>query len=202
MDSNGKFINAKVFSRFKDDFILADVKDIQYMDVSPLQLVSVCAGLIPFLEHDDANRALMGSNMQRQAVPLLFPESPLVGTGLEACAAKDSGAVVVAPKTGTVTKADGSEIAINGEKIYLKKFQRTNARTCINQRPLVVPGDNVKEGDVIADGISTYNAELALGRNVLVGFMSWRGYNFEDAILISEKLLTEDAFTSVHIHKI
>jgi DNA-directed RNA polymerase subunit beta len=201
LDARGYFKNEKIFSRFKDDFIQADAKDVQYMDVSPLQLVSVCAGLIPFLEHDDANRALMGSNMQRQAVPLLFPETAIVGTGLEHRTAKDSGALVVARKDGKVTKADGAEITLGGEKIRLKKFQRTNARTCVNQRPLIKPGDMVKQGDVLADGIGTNRGDLALGRNVLVGFMSWRGYNFEDAILVSEKLLKEDAFTSIHIHK-
>ncbi|MBD3427192.1 MAG: DNA-directed RNA polymerase subunit beta [Candidatus Omnitrophica bacterium] len=201
LEKDGKFTNDKVFSRFKSDFILADAKDVQYMDVSPLQLVSVCAGLIPFLEHDDANRALMGSNMQRQAVPLLFPEAPLVGTGLEKRTAADSGAVVTAKKEGKVTKADGSEIVVGVDKYPLKKFERTNARTCVNQRPLVEVGDSVKKGDPIADGISTETGELALGRNVLVGFMSWRGFNFEDAILINENLLKNDAYTSVHIHK-
>ncbi len=201
LDEKGYFKNDKVFSRYKDDFLLADKKKVEYMDVSPLQLVSVCAGLIPFLEHDDANRALMGSNMQRQAVPLLEPETPLVGTGLEGRAAKDSGAVVTAKKSGKVTKVDASEIVISGEKYRLKKFERTNARTCVNQRPLVKPGETVEEGDVIADGIATNKGEMALGRNVLVGFMSWRGYNFEDAILISEKLIKEDTFTSVHIHR-
>ncbi|MDP8258374.1 MAG: DNA-directed RNA polymerase subunit beta [Candidatus Aadella gelida] len=201
IDSKGNFKKEKVFCRFKDDFILADGKDVQYMDVSPLQLVSVCAGLVPFLEHDDANRALMGSNMQRQAVPLLFPDSPLVGTGLEHRAARDSGAIVIAKKAGKVTKADSLQVAVAGEKYKLKKFERTNARTCINQRPLVKPGETVEVGDILADGISTENGELALGRNVLVGFMSWRGYNFEDAILISERLLKEDAYTSVHMQK-
>jgi len=200
-DSSGHFTSDKIFCRFKDDFLIASPKEVQYMDVSPLQLVSVCAGLIPFLEHDDANRALMGSNMQRQAVPLLFPETPLVGTGIEECTGKDSGAVLTAKKEGKVTKADGKEIVVSGEKYVLKKFQRTNARTCINQRPIVNVGDTVSPGDALADGIATDGGELALGRNVLVGFMSWRGYNFEDAILISEKLLKEDAYTSVHIHK-
>ena len=200
-DSRGFFKNEKVFCRFKDDFIIAGRKDVQYMDVSPLQLVSVCAGLIPFLEHDDANRALMGSNMQRQAVPLLNPEPPLVGTGIERRAAQDSGAVVKTKKAGRVTKADASEIIIAGDKYKLKKFVRTNARTCINQRPLVKKGDMIKEGDTIADGIATSKGEMALGRNVLVGFMPWRGYNFEDAILISESLLKEDAYTSVHVHR-
>ncbi|MFC1549042.1 DNA-directed RNA polymerase subunit beta [Candidatus Omnitrophota bacterium] len=201
LDARGGFKSDKVFCRFKSDFILADAKEVQYMDVSPLQLVSVCAGLIPFLEHDDANRALMGSNMQRQAVPLLFPEAPLVGTGLEKRTAMDSGALLLSKKAGKVTRADSAEIIVSGEKYPLKKFERTNARTSINQRPMVDIGDTVKEGDLLADGISTEGGELALGRNVLVGFMSWRGYNFEDAILISEKLLKEDAFTSVHIHK-
>ncbi|RKY41275.1 MAG: DNA-directed RNA polymerase subunit beta [Candidatus Makaraimicrobium thalassicum] len=201
LDKRGYFKKDKVFCRFKDDFILANVKDVHYMDVSPLQLVSVCAGLIPFLEHDDANRALMGSNMQRQAVPLLFPEAPFVGTGLEHRAAKDSGALVVARKDGKVTRVDGACIVAGGEKYSFKKFERTNARTCINQRPAVNLGETVKEGDLLADGISTKDGELALGRNVLVGFMSWRGYNFEDAILVSEKLLKEDVFTSVHIDR-
>ena len=201
VDKTGHFVKGKVFCRFKDDFLLADAKDVQYMDVSPLQLVSVCAGLIPFLEHDDANRALMGSNMQRQAVPILFPEAPLVGTGIEHRAAKDSGALVLAGKEGRVSKVDGSEIVVGGEKYRLKKFERTNARTSINQRPVVRLGEMVKEGDLLADGISTDSGELALGRNILVGFMSWRGYNFEDAILISERVLKEDAYTSVHIHK-
>ena len=201
IDAKGYFKNEKVFSRFKDDFIVADAKDVKYMDVSPLQLVSVCAGLIPFLEHDDANRALMGANMQRQAVPLLFPQSPIVGTGLEHRTAKDSGALLLAPKDGKITKVDGLGVTVSGEKLKLKKFQRTNARTCINQRPLVKLGEQVKAGDVLADGTATENGELALGRNVLVGFMSWRGFNFEDAILVSEKLIREDAFTSIHIHK-
>ena len=201
LDEKGNFRKDKVFCRFKDDFILANARDVQYMDVSPLQLVSVCAGLIPFLEHDDANRALMGSNMQRQAVPLLFPETPLVGTGLEYRTAKDSGALVTARKDGKVTRVDGTGIVAAGEKYPLKKFVRTNARTSINQRPVIAEGDMVKKGDLLADGISTRGGELALGRNVLVGFMSWRGYNFEDAILISEKLLKEDAYTSVHVHR-
>jgi len=201
LDQRGHFKNEKVFCRFKDDFIVAAPREVQYMDVSPLQLVSVCAGLIPFLEHDDANRALMGSNMQRQAVPLLNPEAPLVGTGLEFRAAKDSGALVVARKSGKVSKVDSTEVVISGEKHILKKFERTNARTSVNQRPLVRVGDEINEGDIIADGVSTESGELALGRNVLVGFMSWRGYNFEDAILISEKLLKEDAYTSVHVHR-
>lgn len=171
------------------------------MDVSPLQVVSVAAALIPFLEHDDANRALMGSNMQRQAVPLMIPEVPYVGTGIEQKVAKDSGVVVIAKEAGTVTKVDAQEIMI-GETIYsLKNFQRTNANTCIHQKPLVKIGDKVQKGQVIADGIGTKEGHLALGRNVLVAFMPWRGYNFEDAILINEKLVKEDAFTSIHIER-
>lgn len=201
LDENGRFLKDKVFCRFRDDFIVAEASEVQYMDVSPLQLVSVSAGLIPFLEHDDANRALMGSNMQRQAVPLLFPQAPIVGTGLEHRAAKDSGALVVSRNSGTVTKVDGKEIVVGAKKYELQKFKRTNARTCINERPLVKVGDVVKEGEILADGIATEKGELALGRNVLVGFMSWRGYNFEDAILISEKLLKDDAYTSVHVRR-
>ncbi len=201
LDKRGFFINNRVFSRYKRDFISADPKNVQYMDVSPCQLVSVAASLIPFLEHDDANRALMGSNMQRQAVPLLETESPLIGTGMEHRAAKDSGTVIVAKSKGTVTYVDSSEIVISGKKYKLRKFERSNANTCVNQRPLVKMRGKVKEGDVIADGAATRDEELALGKNVLVAFMPWRGYNFEDAILVSEKLLKEDTYTSVHIEE-
>ena len=201
VDKKGFFVNDKVFARHKHDFISADPKNVQYMDVSPRQLVSVATGLIPFLEHDDANRALMGSNMQRQAVPLLETESPLVGTGMEYRAAKDSGAVVTAKSNGTVTYVDADEIVISGKRYRLRKFERSNANTCINQRPLVKVGQKIKEGDVIADGAATKDGELALGKNVLVAFMPWRGYNFEDAILISEKLLKEDKYTSVHVEE-
>ena len=201
IDQNGHFTEDKVFCRFKDDFIQSDPKEVQYMDVSPRQLVSVAASLIPFLEHDDANRALMGSNMQRQAVPLLYTDSPLVGTGMEYRTAKDSGAVVVAKCDGTVTAVDSSEIVAGGKTYKLRKFERSNANTAINERPLVELGDKIKEGDVIADGAGTQNGELALGKNVLVAFMSWRGYNFEDAILLSEKLVAWDAYTSVHIEE-
>jgi len=201
LDAGGRFVDDKIFCRYKNDFVKAGKKDVQYMDVSPRQLVSIAASLIPFLEHDDANRALMGSNMQRQAVPLLHTESPLVGTGMEHRAAKDSGTVIVAKADGTVSYADGNEIVI-GSKVYkLKKFERSNANTCINQRSIVKPGQRVKEGDIIADGAGTQNGELALGHNALVAFMPWRGYNFEDAILISEKLLKDDAYTSVHIEE-
>ncbi|MBU1923830.1 MAG: DNA-directed RNA polymerase subunit beta, partial [Candidatus Omnitrophica bacterium] len=190
-----------VTCRYKDDFPKVPGKDVQYMDVSAKQLVSVAASLIPFLEHDDANRALMGSNMQRQAVPLMITESPLVGTDMEEKVAKDSGTVVIAQEAGKVTSVDSSSITV-GKKIYhLKKFLRTNADTSINQRPLVELGDRVDPGQAIADGIATKEGELALGKNVLVAFMPWRGYNFEDAILISEKLIKADTFTSIHIEE-
>lgn len=201
IDDKGRFVEDKAFCRFKDNFVKSEPKEIQYMDVSPRQLVSVAASLIPFLEHDDANRALMGSNMQRQAVPLLYPESPLVGTGMEYRTAKDSGAVVVSKEEGTVSSVDSSEIVVSGRHYRLNKFERSNANTCVNQRPLVSLGDKVKAGEVIADGPATDGGELALGKNVLVAFMPWRGYNFEDAILLSEKLVSEDKYTSVHIEE-
>jgi len=201
LDENGYFLEKEVSCRYKDDFPKVPAKEVQYMDVSPKQLVSVAASLIPFLEHDDANRALMGSNMQRQAVPLMISEPPLVGTQMEQKVARDSGTMVVAEESGRVTNVDASSITI-GKKIYhLKKFLRTNANTCLNQRPLVKPGDKVQRDEVIADGIATQDAELALGRNVLAAFMPWRGYNFEDAMLISEKLVREDVFTSIHIEE-
>ncbi|MBF0521500.1 MAG: DNA-directed RNA polymerase subunit beta [Candidatus Omnitrophica bacterium] len=201
VDKDGNFLTKEAACRFRTDFPKTNPKEVNYMDVSPLQVVSVAASLIPFLEHDDANRALMGSNMQRQAVPLMNPEVPYVGTGMEQKVAKDSGVVVLAKEAGTVVKADAQEIMI-GETTYpLKIYQRTNANTCIHQRPLVRVGDKVQKGQVIADGVGTRNGHLALGRNVLVAFMPWRGYNFEDAILINEKLVKEDAFTSIHIEK-
>lgn len=201
LDENGYFLGKEVSCRYKDDFPKVPAKQVQYMDVSPKQLVSVAASLIPFLEHDDANRALMGSNMQRQAVPLMITEAPLVGTQMEEKVARDSGTVVVSEESGKVTSVDASSITI-GKKIYhLKKFLRTNANTSLNQKPLVKLGEKVEKGQVIADGIATKDAELALGRNVLAAFMPWRGYNFEDAILISEKLVREDAFTSIHIEE-
>jgi len=201
LDKRGFFMNEKIFCRYKRDFISANPKDVQYMDVSPCQLVSVAASLIPFLEHDDANRALMGSNMQRQAVPLLETESPLIGTGMEYRAAKDSGIVVVSKTKGTVSYVDAEEVVVSGKKYRLRKFERSNANTCVNQRPLVKLRQKVKEGEVIADGAATKDGELALGRNVLVAFMPWRGYNFEDAILMSEKLLKEDKYTSLHVEE-
>ncbi len=201
LDQKGSFTEERVFCRYKDNFVQANPKEVQYMDVSPRQLVSVAASLIPFLEHDDANRALMGSNMQRQAVPLLYTESPYVGTGMEYRCAKDSGATVVAKNAGTVTAVDSGQIAISGKVYPLRKFERSNANTCVNQRPIVELGQKIKENEVIADGPATEGGELALGKNVLVAFMPWRGYNFEDAILLSEKLVAEDKYTSLHIEE-
>ncbi|WP_435091050.1 DNA-directed RNA polymerase subunit beta [Candidatus Pelagibacter bacterium nBUS_30] len=210
LDKNGKIIEELVSCRQNLNFLLAKPETIDYIDVSPKQLVSVAASLIPFLENDDANRALMGSNMMRQAVPLLKPESPLVGTGIESDVALDSGVTIVAKRDGSVDKIDGKRIVIkvteetdfskSGVDIYnLQKFKRSNQNTCINQKPLVRVGDKVKSGDIIADGPSTKLGELALGKNVTVAFMPWQGYNFEDSILISERCVTDDVFTSVHI---
>ena len=210
IDKNGKIVEELVSCRQNLNFLLAKPETIDYIDVSPKQLVSVAASLIPFLENDDANRALMGSNMMRQAVPLLKPESPLVGTGIESDVALDSGVTIVAKRDGVVDKIDGKRIVIkvteetdftkSGVDIYnLQKFKRSNQNTCINQRPLVRVGDKVKFGDIIADGPSTKLGELALGKNVTVAFMPWQGYNFEDSILISERCVTDDVFTSVHI---
>ncbi|MCM8792372.1 MAG: DNA-directed RNA polymerase subunit beta [Candidatus Omnitrophica bacterium] len=201
LDENNYFIEKEVSCRYKGNFPKVPPKNIEYMDVSPKQVVSVAASLIPFLEHNDANRALMGSNMQRQAVPLLFPEPPLVGTGVEEKVARDSGVVVIAKESGKVTEVDSSSITIGKTKYELKKFMRTNADTCFNQRPLVKPGQYVEKGEIIADGMAVKNGRLALGKNLLVAFMPWRGYNFEDAILISEKVVKEDVFTSVHIDR-
>ncbi len=212
IDKNGKFIEELVSCRENLNFILSKPDNIDYIDVSPKQLVSVAASLIPFLENDDANRALMGSNMMRQAVPLLKPESPLVGTGIESDVALDSGVTIVAKRDGVVDKIDGKRIVIkatnesdftkSGVDIYnLQKFKRSNQNTCINQKPLVRVGDKVKVGDIIADGPSTKLGELALGKNVTVAFMPWQGYNFEDSILISERCVTDDVFTSIHIEE-
>ena len=212
IDKNGKFTESLVSCRQNLNFILSKPDNIDYIDVSPKQLVSVAASLIPFLENDDANRALMGSNMMRQAVPLLKPESPLVGTGIESDVALDSGVTIVAKRDGVVDKIDGKRVVIkatgetdftkSGVDIYnLQKFKRSNQNTCINQKPLVRVGDKVKSGDIIADGPSTKLGELALGKNVTVAFMPWQGYNFEDSILISERCVTDDVFTSVHIEE-
>ncbi|RJO64248.1 MAG: DNA-directed RNA polymerase subunit beta [Candidatus Omnitrophota bacterium] len=199
IDNEGNFLEREVSCRFKGDFPKVHPKDVEYMDVSPRQLVSVAASLIPFLEHDDANRALMGSNMQRQAVPLMITEPPIVGTGMEAKVAYDSGAVVIAQESGRVISVDGFSITVGKTTYPLQKFLRTNADTCLNQRPCVKLADHVEKGQVIADGISTRDGELALGKNLIVAFMSWRGYNFEDAILINDRLIKEDIFTSIHI---
>ena len=220
LGDKGNFLNEFVLCRAKGDFPLLRPEDIDYMDVAPDQLVSVAAALIPFLEHDDANRALMGSNMQRQAVPLLYPDAPLVGTGLEAKVASDSGAVISARRGGKVAHVTADEILVDTgsikpgqadqplakltrfDRYRLKKFWRTNQDTAINQRPLVSIGEPVKPGDILADGPSTDAGELALGRNVLVAFMPWYGSNFEDAIVISEKLVKDDVFTSIHIKEL
>ncbi len=190
-----------VVARYRGDFELLPVDKIQYTDVAPSQMIGVSAGLIPFLEHDDANRALMGSNMQRQAVPLLVADPPLVGTGLERDVAQHSGMLVRAGHKGTVTYVDADRIEIGPEVHHLRKFVGLNERTCQNQKPLVKTGDKVEKGEVIADGAATFQGDLALGRNVLVGFMSWEGYNFEDAIIISEELVRNDTYTSIHIEE-
>jgi len=208
MDEKGKIIGETVSARVGGDFKMVSPQEVQYMDVSPKQIVGVSASLIPFLENDDANRALMGSNMQRQAVPLLQPEAPLVGTGMERVAARDSGALEIAKRGGVVESVDASRIVVRcsgnvgGVDIYnLIKFRRSNQATCITQRATVDVGDIVKKGDILADGTSTDQGELALGRNILAAFMPWGGYNFEDAILISERLVKEDVYTSVHIEE-
>ena len=213
LDDEGGFTQDLVSARKAGEFVMARPEDVNFMDVSPNQLVSVAASLIPFLEHDDANRALMGSNMQRQAVPLLRTEAPLVGTGMERVVARDSGATVVSERGGVVESVDSTRIVIKadtpsgayadtGVDIYgLVKYQRSNQNTCINQRPIVRVGDHVGEGDVVADGPSTEIGELALGRNLLVALMPWGGYNFEDSILISERVVKEDIYTSVHIEE-
>jgi DNA-directed RNA polymerase subunit beta len=220
IDERGRFLSDKVTCRWKGDFLDVEPARVDYMDVSPKQLVSVAAGLIPFLEHDDANRALMGSNMQRQAVPLLASEAPLVATGLEERVARDSRAVIVAEEAGKVASVSGNQIIVTrdgklpeGKKrirhdpasdvwVYtVRKFMRSNAATCINQKILVAKGDTVKKGQIIADGPCTHGGELALGRNVLCAFMPWSGYNFEDAILISERIVKDDIYTSIHIEE-
>ncbi len=206
LDEDGWFAHPRVTARYRHQILVAPAEQVDYMDVSPKQVVSVATALIPFLENDDANRALMGSNMQRQAVPLLRTESPLVGTGMEHKVARDSGVVVTAREDGVVERVTADCIEVRGDdgtlrEYKLLKFARSNQGTCMNQKPVVSRGDRVKAGDVIADGPSTNGGELALGRNVLVAFMPWEGYNYEDAILISEKLVKDDAFTSVHIEE-
>src|SRR5215510_10377015 len=216
IDRTGKFSQERVSARKAGEFRMVPPEELHYMDVSPKQLVSVAASLIPFLENDDANRALMGSNMQRQAVPLLQPEAPLVGTGMEHVVARDSGAVIVAKRPGVVEYASADRVVVRAESrskkadpvqdlpldIYnLTKYRRSNQNTCINQKPIVKKGQRVQQGDIIADGPGTDQGELALGRNVLVAFMPWGGYNFEDAILVSERLVKDDRFTSIHIEE-
>ena len=212
LDKNGKFVDEFVVCRHAGEVMMAPRENVDLMDVSPKQLVSVAAALIPFLENDDANRALMGSNMQRQAVPLVRAEAPFVGTGMEAVVARDSGAAIVARRTGVVDQVDATRVVIratrdldpskSGVDIYrLQKYQRSNQNTCINQRPLVKVGDRIEKGDIIADGPSTDLGDLALGRNVLVAFMPWNGYNYEDSILLSERIVRDDVFTSIHIEE-
>ncbi len=216
IDDKGRIVAELVNARKAGNFVLVNRDEVDYIDVSPKQLVSVAASLVPFLEHDDANRALMGANMQRQSVPLLRAQAPLVGTGMEGVTARDSGAVVLARRSGIIDSVDSERIIVRvegehhpmqlsrevGSDIYqLTKFKRSNQNTCINQRPIVKKGMRVAKGQVIADGPCTDMGELALGRNVLVAFMPWRGYNFEDAILVSEKMVKEDYYTSVHIEE-
>ena len=206
LDKDGRFINDRIKVRMREEITMVDKSRVDFVDVSPKQLVSVAAAMIPFVEHDDTKRSLMGANMQRQAVPLLMPESPIVGTGIEYRAAKDSGITVTAKNAGVVEKVTGDEITVRNGKgeldtYRLRKFKRTNGGTCINQRPVVVRGEKVNEGDLLADGPSTDKGEMALGRNVLIAFTTWEGYNYEDAVLISERLVKEDVYTSIHIEE-
>ena len=206
LDKDGHFLNERIRARYREEILEVDKSKVDYIDVSPKQLVSVAAAMIPFVEHDDVKRSLMGSNMQRQAVPLLMTEAPIVGTGLEYRAAKDSGITVVAENEGIVEKVSGDEITVRNknnelDKYKLRKFKRTNGGTCINQRPIVSKGEKVKKGDILADGPSTKDGEMALGKNVIIAFMTWEGYNYEDAILLSERLVKEDVYTSIHIEE-
>jgi len=206
MDENGEFINERIRVRYRNEIIEVEKNKVQYMDVSPKQLVSVAAAMIPFLEHDDAKRSLMGSNMQRQAVPLMISERPIVATGIEYRAAKDSGILILAEDDGVIERVTGDAITVkynNGKTVVhkLRKFKRTNGGTCINQRPIVKKGEIVKKGDAIADGPATKDGEMSLGKNCLVAFSTWEGYNYEDAILLNERLVKEDVFTSIHIEE-
>jgi DNA-directed RNA polymerase subunit beta len=199
---DGRVQGETIVARYRGDFVLVPAEKVQYIDVAPSQMVGVSAGLIPFLEHDDANRALMGSNMQRQAVPLLVTEPPIVATGMERDVAANSGLLVRASRKGVITYVDAESIEINETDVYkLRKYVGLNERTCQNQKPIVQLGDKVEKNQVIADGAATFKGELALGRNVLVGFMSWDGFNFEDAIIISEELVEDDVYTSIHIEE-
>ncbi|MGG6238994.1 DNA-directed RNA polymerase subunit beta [Nodosilinea sp. AN01ver1] len=205
-DENGYIIGDTIPVRYRQDFTTTDSTEVDYVAVSPVQIISVATSLIPFLEHDDANRALMGSNMQRQAVPLLQPERPLVGTGLEAQAARDSGMVIISRTDGEIVYLDADMIKVrdpegNVHEYELQKYQRSNQDTCLNQRPIVFPGEQVQSGQVLADGSATEGGELALGQNVLVAYMPWEGYNYEDAILLSERLVYDDVYTSIHVEK-
>ena len=204
LDEKGCFINNNVSGRFREETSQYEKRKIDLMDVSPKMVFSVATAMIPFLENDDANRALMGSNMQRQAVPLLVTEAPVIGTGMELKAAVDSGVCVVAKKSGIIERVTSKEIFVKNDDgtrddYRLLKFSRSNQGTCINQKPIVTKGERVVEGQVIADGPSTQNGELALGKNPLIGFMTWEGYNYEDAVLISERLVQRDVYTSVHV---
>ena len=206
LNEDGTFVHNRIRVRHQNEILEVEKDKVQYIDVSPKQLVSIAAAMIPFLEHDDAKRALMGANMQRQAVPLMITESPMIGTGIEYRAAKDSGILVLAEDDGVVEKVTGDSITVkyaNGKKVVhkLRKFKRTNGGTCINQKPIVKKGEKVKKGDAIADGPSTQNGEMALGKNVLIAFSTWEGYNYEDAVLLNERLVKEDVFTSIHIEE-
>ncbi|MDO4740926.1 MAG: DNA-directed RNA polymerase subunit beta [Eubacteriales bacterium] len=206
IDENGYFVNSRATVRKRDDILEMGVENVDFIDVSPRQMISVTTGMIPFLENDDANRALMGSNMQRQAVPLLIPEAPFVGTGIEYKAACDSGVVTLAKRAGTVVRVAADEVVVRAEdgtldRYKLNKFMRSNQGTCINQHPIVSNGEQVVEKQVLADGPSTDQGEMALGRNVLIGFMTWEGYNYEDAVLLNERLVKEDKYTSIHIEE-
>ena len=206
LTEDGYFANERVIVRYRDEFLEIDNNSADYMDVSPRMVVSVATAMIPFLENDDANRALMGSNMQRQAVPLLKTESPIVGTGMEYKSACDSGVCVLCSKAGTVTRVSADSVEVTSddgsiETYELLKFMRSNQGTCINQRPIVNVGDKVEEGEVLADGPATSGGEISLGKNALIGFMTWEGYNYEDAVLVNEKIVRDDVYTSIHIEK-
>ncbi|MEG0180169.1 MAG: DNA-directed RNA polymerase subunit beta, partial [Oscillospiraceae bacterium] len=206
VDASGRFAKARVSCRYRDEIIEVDAERADYMDVSPKMVVSVATAMIPFLENDDANRALMGSNMQRQAVPLLVTEQPIVATGMEYKAACDSGVCILAKNGGVVERVTADKIIVrvspsSTDEYELVKFVRSNQGTCINQRPIVNKGEEVKRGQVLADGPATKNGEISLGKNALIGFMTWEGYNYEDAVLINEKIVREDVYTSIHIEE-
>ena len=206
VDENGCLINKRITCRHRNDTIEVNREDVDYVDISPKMMISIATAMIPFLENDDANRALMGANMQRQAVPLLTTQAPIVATGIEHKCAVDSGVCVLAEDDGLVTRVDANCITVRYDSGTVKdykliKFARSNQGTCINQRPIVNAGDRVCQGDVLADGPSTSNGEIALGKNILVGYMNWEGYNYEDAILLNERLVMEDVFTSLHVEE-